>query len=121
MLAHELLVCLATEQPELVADAANLLRRIQPCRHGPDFACVVWFGTTYQFTATQSHVIKPLWEAWQNGTPDVRHETLLLAAGSEASNLRDVFRDHPAWNTMIVSKAKGTYRLTGQIPGCAPG
>ena len=55
-----------------------------------------------------------LWEAWENGTPDVGQETLTGLIDSEA-RLRDVFRKgkrlHPAWNRMIVTTKKGAYRL----------
>lgn len=56
--------------------------------------------------------MKVLWEAWENKTPDVGDATLLEKSESESSRLRDVFKDHPAWNTMIVpGKTKGARRL----------
>jgi hypothetical protein len=91
--------------------------RIGPARHSPDFRSVHWFGADYQFTAGQAAVIGVLWNAWENGCPNVGHETLLSAAGLDNKRLVDVFKRkgqaHPAWGTMIVSSPtnKGTCRL----------
>ena len=83
-----------------------------PARHSRDFASVNWYGTYYTFTAAQARVVAALWEAWQNGTPDVRQETLLDEAGSESRKLANLFRDHPAWGVLIVpGAARGLYRL----------
>ncbi len=82
--------------------------------HSPDFRSVRWFGEVYGFTANQAPVVKCLYENWQNGTPDVGDETLLSAVDPESPPLRlsTLFRDHPAWNTLIVSGGtKGTKRL----------
>jgi hypothetical protein len=84
-------------------------------RHSVDFRSVHWHGVDYQFTATQASIVRLLWEAWEAGTPDVGQETLLEGAGSDGNRLRDLFHRgaeiHPAWGTMIVSFARGTYRL----------
>jgi hypothetical protein len=79
--------------------------------HSRGFRTVKWFGTDYSFTANQAVVVKLLWEAWENGTPDVGQEDLRTEADIE-SQLRHLFRDHPAWNRMIgPGKTKGTIRL----------
>lgn len=73
-----------------------------------------WFGTTYSFTANQAPVVKLLIDHLERGTPDVADETLLNAVDPEAppARLNAVFRNNPAWGTMIVSGAtKGTHRL----------
>jgi hypothetical protein len=65
--------------------------------------------------------VEVLWKAWENGTPDVRQETLLEAADVSASRLQHLFRTkdkkhHPAWGVMIVPNpegVKGLYRLNG--------
>lgn len=93
--------------------AREMLAAVEPCRHGPDFSSVWWYGTYHTFSGTQAHVVKALWSAWLNGTPDVRQETLLSAAETERDRLAHVFRDHPAWGTMIVpGPLKGLFRLT---------
>lgn len=81
--------------------------------HSPDFRSVRWNGQTFTFTANQAACVRILWEAWQAGTPDVGDGyTLEQAEAGEKRGLRHVFRDHPAWDAMIVSGAtKGTHRI----------
>jgi hypothetical protein len=80
-------------------------------RHCKDFRSVHWFGADYTFTPTQAAVIRQLWEAWEDGTGGVGQETLLESAGSTGGRLRDVFRGHPAWGTMVVALGKGLFAL----------
>lgn len=85
--------------------------------HSPDFRSVNWFGTPHEFTAQQAACVKVLWEAWENRTPTVGDSTILEAADSDAERLGLVFRDHPAWETMIVAgSTKGTHRLAAEPP-----
>jgi hypothetical protein len=84
------------------------------CRHGPDFRSVVWYGTEHVFSSKQAAVVRILWEAWENGTPDVGGATLLTANDCETDRLDHLFNAgrHPAWRTMICpGSSKGTYRL----------
>lgn len=85
-----------------------------PVSHSVDFRSVLWFGTSYSFTANQAPVVRLLHEHWQAGTPDVGDETLLLSVDPEAPppRLSNLFRGHPAWGTMILAGgSKGTHRL----------
>lgn len=82
-----------------------------PARHSIDFRSAHWYGTAYSFTANQAAAIRVLWDAWQNETPEVSGETLLEATACEAEEVRHLFRDHPAWGTMIASPRRGVYRL----------
>jgi hypothetical protein len=83
-----------------------------PCRHGPDFRSVHWCGTDFTFTATQASCVRILWKAWENGTPEVGNHTLMVEAGAETKRIDHIFRDHPAWGTMMrPGKTKGTTRL----------
>ncbi len=84
-------------------------------RPGPDYRDVLWHGANHKFTATQAAVVKVLWEAYTNETPDVGQETLLEKAGSDAKRLSDLFKGHAAWDTMIVEgTTRGTRRLAPQ-------
>jgi hypothetical protein len=86
----------------------------QPARHSVDFRSVHWFGTDYTFTPTQAGCIKVLWEAWENDTPDIGQAAILvhLEIDSECKRLVDVFKNHPAWKSMVVKGATaGAYRL----------
>ncbi len=81
-------------------------------RHGPDFRSCHWFGTDYTFTAMQAACVKVLWEAWNNGTPEVGQQTILETANLESARLKDLFKDHAAWGTMIVEgSTNGAFRL----------
>jgi len=80
----------------------------EPVRHSPDFGFVHWYGNDYTFTPDQRACVEILWEAMNNGTPEVSHGHLLgrIRAGNN-QRLRDVFKEsgnqmHLAWNTMIV-------------------
>lgn len=80
--------------------------------HSTDFRSVNWYGARYTFGDNQAACIKLLWENWAQGTPDVGGKTLLDKADCAGERLDLVFRDNPAWKTMIVSgERKGTYRL----------
>lgn len=87
-------------------------QRRQDARHSPDFRSVQWFGTSYTFTPGQAAVVKILWEAWENGTPEVGGDYLVENAGLQSSRLSDLFRGHPAWDKMLVQGGeRGVYRL----------
>lgn len=82
--------------------------------HSTDFRSVNWFGAEYSFTVSQAKVVALLWDAWTNNTPDIGDETLLQAIDHEypPASLRNLFRAHSAWGTMIVSGgSKGSHRL----------
>lgn len=81
--------------------------------HGIDFRSVDWFGESYAFTPTQAACVKVLWEHWEQDTPEVGDQTILEVADSTSNRLDSVFKDCPAWGTMIVpGKTKGTRRLS---------
>ena len=83
--------------------------------HSIDFRSVRWFRTIYSFTTNQAPVVRLLYEHWQAGKPDVGDETLLFSVDPEVppARLSTLFRDHPAWGTMIVGGgSKGTHRLS---------
>lgn len=95
-------------------EAMESLRRVMnamaPCRRSRDCCSVVWYGVPHAFTAAQGAVISQLWEAWENGTPDLRQETLTSAY--ETKRLKNLFKDHAAWGAMIKpGLVKGSYRL----------
>jgi len=81
--------------------------------HADDFRSVRWYGTEYIFTPTQAACVRVLWEAWERGSPVVGQASILEAADSTGSRLRDVFEKgmHPAWGTMIVPARKGAFRF----------
>jgi hypothetical protein len=93
---------------------SEVSRCTEPARHSTDFRSVHWYGADYSFTPNQAACVRMLWEAWENGTPDVGGDTLLSEADVETRRLDHVFDNgkHSAWKTMIRSRAtRGTYRL----------
>ncbi len=109
------------EKPETATDgagqggnaAAHELEQF-PARHSQDFRSVHWFGTDYSFTALQAAIVRELWAAWEQGTPDLSDARLLTRANSAGDRLSDLFKSQPAWGSMIVSgSTKGTRRLRG--------
>lgn len=114
-LASRLVTLLSRERSHLTGLAMKLVEGLHPCRHSADFSCVRWYGTIYSFTARQAHVVRAFWMAWENGTPAMRVETLMEAAGvssDEDVKIYDVFKNNPAFGKLIVpGPAKGTYQL----------
>lgn len=71
-----------------------------------------WFGTLYEFSATQAPCVQVLYEAWQNRTPAVSQAHILEAAGVNSDRLHNIFHKSLAWKTLIVpGECRGTYRL----------
>jgi len=89
--------------------------KAQPaCRCSLDCRSVLWHGERFSFTKSQAAVVKMLWAAWQNGTPDLGSETMLSEINSNLARLRDMFRSHPAFGSMIIAgETKGAFRLDG--------
>jgi hypothetical protein len=68
-------------------------------------------GETVTVTRKQSVMLKKLHESYLLGHPDVDKATLLSAIENETSRVQDTFKNSPLWQTLVVSKRKGTYRL----------
>src|SRR5207249_3433751 len=108
---HERFLKACVQQVCADLEAAACLK-IGAFRHSPDFRSVSWGDIDFKFTAKQAAIVQVLHGAWANGTPDVGGETLLDKVGSETKQLRDLFKDRPAWGTMIVpGKTKGSFRI----------
>jgi hypothetical protein len=82
-----------------------------------DFRSMQWGTQELTFTETQAACVRVLWDAKQNGTPELSQVTVLGEAESAMADnkkpqLRKLFTGHPAWGTLIVKgSTKGTYRL----------
>ena len=109
--------------PEVALELRRRLPMPRPstkdARHSPDFRSVYWFGQEYSFTANQAACVRLLWEAWENGTPELSAAALCESVELANDRLDLVFRKHPAWGEMIrPGHTKGSYRLS---PPAAPG
>jgi len=83
-------------------------------RHNLDFRSVLWNDVEHSFTSMQAAIVRLLWEALANDTPEVHASTLLAHAESnlQRDRLDPLFFRHPAWKKLIVrGKHRGTYRL----------
>jgi hypothetical protein len=69
--------------------------------HSPDFATVRWGGVIYHFSGKQRIVVACLWDAWERGVACVDQYTLMRECETDCEQLRDLFRRHPAWGTVI--------------------
>jgi hypothetical protein len=108
----ELVLRFADKAKLTIPLTSKILGQQPTARHSDDFRSVNWYGAAYSFTANQASVVRQLWEAWERGTPDVGDHTLLENADVQSERLNVMFRDHPAWKTMIqVGASRGTHRL----------
>lgn len=82
-------------------------------RPSSDFRSLNWGDRIFTFTTTQSACVNVMYRDYENKTPTLSETSILDAAGSASSRLRDVFGKgkHPAWGTLIVQSGKGIFRL----------
>jgi hypothetical protein len=115
--AVQLNAIVALYYPELRgATLSEIIARMSPARHSPDFRCVAWFGKQFHFTPAQSLVVEVLWKAWNHGTPRVGAAALLEAADMVSDKIADLFKRSEAWGIMIGTDGNGVYYL---IPDCS--
>jgi hypothetical protein len=93
--------------------------------HSIDFTSVNWYGTVYNFSkGLQAESVRVLWEARENGTPDLSEKTIgdQVESANNRFRLAHVFNPtnkktgkrerHPAWGTMIKETGKGRFALS---------
>ena len=80
---------------------------ISPCGRS-----AVWNGVQYTFTTKQAQCLAPLREARERGYRDVGQDYALEQADTNQPLLAEVFKDNPAWGTMVIpGRKRGTFRL----------
>lgn len=90
--------------------------------HSPDFRSVNWDGKKLSFTSRQAIVVQILHDAWKKDVPEIGQGRILedlgamprtrIGDGKLPKRLRDLFRGHKAWNTLIISgQTRASYRL----------
>ena len=80
--------------------------------HSPCYRSVRWREQDFRFTAMQAHALGILHDNYKRGLPDTSQQALLTEIESKSRRLRDIFRNSPAWKTLIVAgERRGTYRL----------
>lgn len=93
------------------APLSKIMERLSPARHSPDFRSVKWFGTAYDFNATEAAIVAELWQAWEMGTPKVGAGRLLSASDMVTDKISEIFKRNSAWGAMIQTDGRGTYWL----------
>ena len=80
-------------------------------RQSAGYASVTWREQGFVFTRSQAVVIQNLHAAHERGLPSLGSAPALEGSGRESSRMSDVFKRHPAWNSLVVRVGKSTYRL----------
>ena len=80
----------ATVNPE-----ANIVRDM-------DCTSVVYRGEKFAFSKKQRSVVQALFRARDDGHDFMSQDALIEVAETKQNRLRDLFRDHPAWGTLIL-------------------
>lgn len=91
--------------------------------HNADFTMVVWCGVEYHFAiGVQASAVKALWEEWERSGLGLHQQTIRNAVDAERDNFRidTVFRNHPAFKTMIQRCGDGRYKLAKPDPSANP-
>ncbi len=80
--------------------------------HSEDFRAVSWRDRVFRFSPTQAKVIKVLMSAARAGGGELHEDEIIGRVQSGASRLVDLFREHPAWRSLIIrGSSKGVFRL----------
>jgi hypothetical protein len=83
------------------------------CPFSDDFRSVAFRGQIHLLTPSQARMAEILWEALRRGHPAVSKQRLLSTV--QSSEVRDTWKSSELWNTLIVSKRKGTYQLNPDL------
>lgn len=76
-----------------------------------DYRHITFEGEDYQLGDVQAQIIEQLYDASLTDNPWVHGKTLIHVAGSRAIRLRDLFKNKSKWRDLIISDARGRYRL----------
>ena len=80
--------------------------------HSADYRRVDWQGKKFRFSPMQSRVVRLLHEEFKEGRDELGAAVLLDGSDSTGEYVRDIFRRHCAWGTLIIKgEGKGTHKL----------
>ena len=84
----------------------------QEFEHSVDYRRVDWQGKKFRFSLMQSRVVRLLHEEFKEGRDELGAAVLLDGSDSTGEYVRDIFRRHCAWGTLIIKgEGKGTHKL----------
>ena len=76
-----------------------------------DYRHIVLDGVEYHLGDVQASIVQQLHDAANSRNPWVHGKNLLDGTNSQATRLRDVFKNNREWKKIIVSNKRGYYRL----------
>jgi hypothetical protein len=80
--------------------------------YSDDFRDIKWQGQSFGLTPRQAEVVRLLYRAYENGTPQLSDKFICAALHTSESRLRDTFRKSKVWGTLIIpGNRPGTRRL----------
>ena len=80
--------------------------------HTPDYTTVKWCDEVYHFTPMQAEVVRVLHNYQREGLDELRGAFILEKIESGSRSLSDLFKDSPAWKTLVLPGSKrGSYKL----------
>lgn len=80
-------------------------------QHESDFRVLHFRGETWNLGPMQASVVRQLHEAWSAGQHWMSGKQLLTKAGANTLRMRDLFKTHPGWQTLLLSDGRGHYRI----------
>ncbi len=76
-----------------------------------DYRHVKLGDNEYDLGDFQARIVEFLYDALHSHKPWVHGKTLIHESGSSASRFRDLFKNKPDWEKLIISNKRGYYRL----------
>jgi len=90
---------------ELSMILSGMVKDITPSE---DYSEVTQGNTPYYFAPMQANAVRYMHERHRKGGAIIYQQDILVHVKSGSEYLKDLFKDHPAWGTLIV-RAKNTY------------
>ena len=115
---HGRLVQFLIDLYKSIGKDTSIVTEVEAIRASADFKSIRCGGQIFEFTNNQRVVIGALVKAYWNGTPVLSKEYLLELIDHEAPPARmdAVFRDHPAWKTLVVpGGTRGSLQLAPSL------
>jgi hypothetical protein len=76
-----------------------------------DYSEVTQGNTTYYFAPMQANAVRYMYERHLKGDSIIYQQEILGHVQSRSEYLKDLFKDHPAWRTLIVRAKNNYYKL----------
>ena len=87
---------------------AGMVKDITP---SGDYSEVTQGKTTYYFSPMQANAVRYMHERHRKGAAIIYQQDILVHVKSGSEYLKDLFKDDPAWGTLIVKAKNNYYKL----------